>query len=62
MTAVNIAVQILSDAFSDQVDSAILVSANSELLEIIQKIKVIYPTNRIIVTFPPRRNSVVLQQ
>lgn len=55
MTDVNIAVQMLSDAFQDQFDVALLVSADSDLVGLITTLRQLFPLKRVIVAFPPRR-------
>jgi len=57
MTDVNIATEMLTDAFEDKFDTAILVSADSDLVPPIRTIKRIYPRKRIVVFFPPKRFS-----
>jgi uncharacterized LabA/DUF88 family protein len=62
MTDVNIAVEMLVDAFSDNYDSAILVSADSDLIPAIRAVKSNFPTKRIISIFPPDRNSAEIKK
>jgi uncharacterized LabA/DUF88 family protein len=62
MTDVNIAVEILKDAYRDKFDTAFLVSADSDLSAPVQAIKELFPAKRIIVGFPPNRSSFVLTQ
>lgn len=62
MTDVNIAVEMLTDAFEDNYDTALLISADSDLSGPIKKIKTLFPKKRIIVAFPPARSSFALQQ
>lgn len=57
MTDVNIAVEMLSDAYQNKFDTAILISADSDLKAPIQKILELFPAKRIIVAFPPSRFS-----
>ena len=61
MTDVNIAVEILSDAYQDLLDVALLVSADSDLTAPIVAIKNLFPQKRVIVAFPPQRHSAQLQ-
>jgi uncharacterized LabA/DUF88 family protein len=61
MTDVNIAMEILTDAFEDKFDTAILISADSDLVPPIRTIKRIYPRKRIVVFFPPKRFSTHLK-
>lgn len=62
MTDVNIAVQMLSDAFADSFDVALLVSGDSDLTTPIRKLRAQFPAKRLIVAFPPARSSFELQK
>jgi len=62
MTDVNIATQMLMDAFTDQFDVAILLSGDSDLVPPIHAIKRLAPQKRIGVYFPPRRHSIAIQK
>jgi uncharacterized LabA/DUF88 family protein len=57
MTDVNIAVEMLADAFSDAFDVALLVSADSDLVAPVRKIRQLFPEKRIVPCFPPERYS-----
>ena len=57
MTDVNIAVQMVSDAFDDLFDCALLLSADSDLTTPVQKVRERFPQKRVIVAQPPGRNS-----
>jgi uncharacterized LabA/DUF88 family protein len=57
MTDVNIAVELLADAFQDQYDTALIISADSDLAGPILKIKELFPSKKIVVAFPPKRLS-----
>lgn len=61
MTDVNIATEILVDGFQNTFDEAILVSGDGDLAPALLKLRGI-PGKRIIVAFPPRRSSRLLQQ
>lgn len=61
MTDVNIAVELLRDAVTDGFDTAVLVSADSDLAAPIRALRDLWPHKRVVVVFPPRRGSVVLQ-
>lgn len=61
MTDVNIAVELLADAFQDRFDVALVVSADSDLKGPIQKTKELFPDKRVVVAFPPGRSSVELR-
>jgi len=56
-TDVNIAVQMLCDCSANNVDTIVLVSADSDLLTPLQSIKRIYPEKKIRVYFPPELRS-----
>ena len=57
MTDVNIAVELLTYAFHDKFDIAMLISADSDLVPLLKSLKKLYPFKRVIVTFPPKRSS-----
>ena len=57
MTDVNIAVELLSDAYDDKFDTAIVISADSDLARPITTIRERFPGKRVIVAFPPNRAS-----
>lgn len=61
MTDVNIAVEMLADAFMNDFDVAILISADSDLTGPIKHIKKLFPEKQVIVAFPPSRFSYELQ-
>jgi len=56
-TDVNIASHVLVDAFTDQFDVAYLVSGDSDLVPPIEIIKTHHETKRVLVAFPPARQS-----
>lgn len=60
MTDVNIAVELLRDAYEDAFDTALLISADSDLVPPIKAVKELFPDKRIVVAFPPNRNSAEL--
>ena len=62
MTDVNIAVEMLADAFMDSFDVAILISADSDLTGPIRHIKKMFPQKLVIVAFPPSRFSYELKK
>lgn len=62
MTDVQIATQMLADAFTDRFDAALVISADSDLVPPIRMIARHFPEKRIIVCFPPSRSSVALQR
>jgi uncharacterized LabA/DUF88 family protein len=55
MTDVNIAVEMMTDAFQNSFDTAILISGDSDLTAPINSIKKIFPDKYILVAFPPER-------
>lgn len=62
MTDVNIAVEMLADAYLDLFDIALLISADSDLIAPIQKIKQLFPNKKIVIAFPPARWSFSLSK
>ncbi len=61
MTDVNIATQLLLDAFDDKCDTALVVSADSDLVPPILAIRQRFPAKRIVAVFPPSRFSIHLR-
>ena len=61
MTDVNIAVELLSDAYDDKFDTALVVSADSDLARPITTIRERFPGKRVVVAFPPNRVSKLLR-
>jgi uncharacterized LabA/DUF88 family protein len=57
MTDVNIAVEMIADAQQDRFDTALLISADSDLTPPVKKIKELFPDKRVVAAFPPERNS-----
>lgn len=60
-TDVNIATNLICDALDDLYETAILVTADSDLVPAIQAVKKLKPNKRIVVAFPPNRYSKELQ-
>jgi uncharacterized LabA/DUF88 family protein len=60
MTDVNIAMQLLADAFDDHFDTALVISADSDLTTPVRQVRARFPAKRVIVTQPPGCNSVQL--
>lgn len=60
-TDVNIAVEIMTDAFTDLFDTALVISADSDLVPVVLAVKRLFPEKRILIAFPPKRHSVELQ-
>ncbi|MGB9498223.1 MAG: NYN domain-containing protein [Dissulfuribacterales bacterium] len=61
MTDVNISVELINDAFNDNFDAALLISGDSDLSGPVEKIRQIFPNKRMIIGFPPCRNSIRLK-
>lgn len=57
MTDINIAVEMISDAFRNKFDTALLISADSDLTPVVKLVKKFYPDKRITIGFPPSRHS-----
>lgn len=57
MTDVNIATELIADAYADRFDTAILISADSDLTSPLLKIRALFPAKRLVVAFPPDRFS-----
>lgn len=61
MTDVNIATEMLADAFEDKYDAALLISADSDLVAPVRTIRRLFPQKRIVVACPPARHSTQLR-
>lgn len=57
MTDVNIAVEMLNDAYEDAFDTALLVSGDSDLTGPVTTIRRKFPRKWVVVAFPPERHS-----
>lgn len=62
MTDVQIATEMLTDAFKDRFDTALLLSADSDLVPPTLAVQRMFPEKRIVVAFPPSRRSVELER
>lgn len=62
MTDVNIAIQLLCDAFDNAFDVALIISGDSDLTTPIRRVRQRFPHKRVIVAFPPRRHSSELKR
>lgn len=62
MTDVNISVELLSDAFQDKFDTALLISGDSDLTGPIKKIHELFPSKRVVIAFPPETFSFELSK
>ena len=60
MTDVNIAVRLLADAMDDAFDTAMIVSADSDLVPPVEAVRARFPAKRIIIASPPARQSAKL--
>lgn len=61
MTDVNIAVELLRDAYDDAFDTALVVSADSDLAPPVEAVVTRFPSKRVIVIAPPDRQSKKLE-
>lgn len=61
-TDVNIATELLVDAFQDTFDIALLISGDSDLTPPVAKIKLLFPLKQVIIAFPPKRHSAELRK
>jgi len=61
-TDVNIAAILIEDAVRDRYDSALLISADSDLCPAIRAVKRLRPEKRVIAAFPPSRHSADLKR
>ena len=59
---VNIAVKFITDAMEDLYDSAVLISADSDLTPAADAIKRYFPEKRVLLFFPPKRSSLSLRK
>ena len=57
MTDVNIATQMLLDAYQDRFDMAMLISGDSDLVPPMRAIHELFKKKRVFVAFPPRRHN-----
>lgn len=62
MTDVNIATELLTDAFRDQFDTAFVVSGDSDLVPPIRKIRELFSRKPVLVLFPPHRVTTSLKE
>jgi len=57
MTDVNIATELLSDAFQNKFDTALLISADSDLTAPLDTVRKLFSNKRIVLAYPPGRYS-----
>jgi uncharacterized LabA/DUF88 family protein len=62
MTDVNIAIQLLGDAFDNAFDVALVISGDSDLTTPIRRVRQRFPAKRVVVAFPPARHSSELKR
>ncbi len=62
MTDVNIAAQLLTDAYENRFDVAFVISGDSDLTTPIRLLRERFPEKRVIVIFPPDRRSAQLKK
>jgi len=62
MTDVKIATELLKDAFQDGFDTALLISADSDLVPPVLTVREFFPEKRIVAAFPPERTSAQLKR
>lgn len=58
MTDVNIAVEMLSDAYLDKFDMALLITGDSDLVPAINAVHSVFKNKRVFVAFPPHRFNI----
>ena len=62
MTDVNIAIQLMTDAFDDAFDVALVMSGDSDLTTPVRRVRERFSDKRVIVAFPPGRHSSELKR
>lgn len=62
MTDVNIAAQLLLDAFDNLFDTALIISGDSDLTTPVQRVRNRFPDKRVVIALPPSRHSQQLTQ
>lgn len=62
MTDVNIAVQLLADAFDSRFDTALIISGDSDLTTPLKQVRQRFPEKRLVVVLPPNRQSAELKR
>lgn len=61
MTDVNMAVEMLTDAYLDRFDTAFLVTGDSDAVGVVRRMRELTPGKRVLAVFPPDRRSFALQ-
>lgn len=54
---INLAIQLLSDAYCDKFDTAFLVTADTDFVSVVKMIKRIFLNKRVILLIPPKREN-----
>lgn len=62
MTDVNISVELMADAYQNQFDVALLISADSDLTGPVEAVRRLFPAKRVVAAFPPSRSSFALKK
>lgn len=62
MTDVRMASEMLRDAFNNKFDTALIISADADLQPPIEIIRAEFPAKKLVIGFPPRRDSYHLQR
>jgi len=62
MPDVRIATEMLTDAFADAFDTALLISGDSDLVPPVRALRQLLQHKRVVVAFPPARHSVHLEK
>ncbi len=62
MTDVNIAVEMLGDAYLDKFDMALLITGDSDLIPPINAVHHLFKDKSVFVAFPPNRHNVSIQR
>ena len=62
MTDVNISVEMMADASKDRFDTALLISADSDLAGLVSTVHELFRSKRVIAIFPPERTSFALKR
>jgi uncharacterized LabA/DUF88 family protein len=59
---INIAVKFITDAMENLYDSAVLISADSDLTPAVDAIRTYFPEKKVLLFFPPKRSSLSLKK
>ena len=57
MSDVNLAVEMTCDAFTDEFDTAVIVSGDNDFVGLIRSIRRRFPKKQVIMYFPPMRDK-----